>query len=233
MTGRRLTSVALFLGMLWVPPLARAQATAPGPSLGAGELPDVIPIFPLQDVVLFPSMSTQLHIFEGRYREMVADALGGAGLIGMVLLEPGYEADYEGRPPVHAIGCAGIITDSQQLPDGRYNISLRAVVKFRIIGEEHGKSYRLAHVEAVPDILPEQDRESLGEQRQRLARLLESIAPAAEPPPPEIPDEVVVNGFAQFLDLDPQDRQHLLERVGPLARSQALLDLLERTETPR
>ena len=75
----------------------------------ARTLPATIPIFPLQDVMLFPHSSRPLHIFEPRYRAMVADALAGDSIIGMVLLQPGYEADYEGRPPVYAVGCAGVI----------------------------------------------------------------------------------------------------------------------------
>src|SRR5262245_23557279 len=85
----------------------------------SGALPSTIPIFPLQDVMLFPNVSRPLYIFEPRYRAMIADALKGDRIIGMVLLRPGYEADYEGRPPVYAIGCAGVMTDVERLPDGR------------------------------------------------------------------------------------------------------------------
>ena len=73
-------------------------------------LPSTLPIFPLPNVVLFPNVSLPLHIFEGRYREMVAAALEGDRLIGMVLLRPGWEGHYEGRPPVYPVGCAGVIT---------------------------------------------------------------------------------------------------------------------------
>ena len=107
-------------------------------------LPSTIPIFPLPNVVLFPNVFLPLHIFEPRYREMVADALDGDRMIGMVLLRPGWESDYEGRPPVFPIGCAGLITHHERLPDGRYNIILRGLQKFRIQGEENGNSYRVA-----------------------------------------------------------------------------------------
>ena len=71
-------------------------------------------IFPLPNVVLFPNVFLPLHIFEPRYREMVADALDGDRIIGMVLLRPGWEGDYEGRPPVYPIGCAGLITHAER-----------------------------------------------------------------------------------------------------------------------
>ena len=82
-------------------------------------LPPSIPLFPLPNVVLFPNVFLPLHIFEPRYRTMVSDALEGDRIIGMVLLRSGYEADYEGRPPVYEVGCAGVITHSQPLAPSR------------------------------------------------------------------------------------------------------------------
>ena len=90
-------------------------------------LPPTIPIFPLPNAVLFPNVFLPLHIFEPRYREMVADALQGDRIIGMVLLRPGWEPDYDGRPAIYPIGCAGVITNAERLPDGRFNIVLRGM----------------------------------------------------------------------------------------------------------
>ena len=71
-------------------------------------------IFPLPNVVLFPNVFLPLHVFEPRYRAMVADALNGDRMIGMVLLRPGWEGEYEGRPPIYAVGCAGLITHAER-----------------------------------------------------------------------------------------------------------------------
>src|SRR5204862_66647 len=90
---------------------------------------DLLPLFPLPNVVLFPNVFLPLHIFEPRYREMVGDALAGDRMIGMVLLKPGWESDYEGRPPVYPIGCSGVITHAERLQDGRFNIVLRRVAR--------------------------------------------------------------------------------------------------------
>ena len=98
-------------------------------------LPSEIPIFPLPNVVLFPSALLPLHIFEPRYRAMVTDALEGERLIGMVMLRPGWEPHYEQAPDVYPVGCAGFITHADRLPDGRYNIMLRGLEKFRIADE--------------------------------------------------------------------------------------------------
>ena len=200
-------------------------------------LPPTIPVFPLPNVVLFPNVFLPLHIFEARYRAMVGDALGGDRIIGMVLLQPGYESDYEGRPPVFEIGCAGVITHAEAMPDGRFNIVLRGLEKFRIAGEDQSKIYRLAHVDPMPEDIPQEDRTTLRHQRQRLeAVLAAAIERSGSEPrfPPAVPDEDLVNALAQYLELDPLERQALLERQGVLARCRGLIELLEmKTFAPR
>src|SRR4051812_11448112 len=121
-------------------------------------LPPTIPIFPLPNVVLFPNVFLPLHIFEPRYRAMVADALKGDRMIGMTLLRPGFEADYDGRPAVYETGCAGLITHSEPLADGRYDIVLRGLEKFRIVEEDTSRPYRLARVEALPEVTGDDER---------------------------------------------------------------------------
>jgi Lon protease-like protein len=193
-------------------------------------LPPTIPIFPLPNVVLFPNVFLPLHIFEPRYREMVADALAGDRIIGMTLLRPGWEASYEGRPAVYAIGCAGLITFSEQHDDGRYNIVLRGMQKFRISGEDHSRSYRVAAVEPLGEEVTAEDREIVRSERRRLEALL---VPQPEghgvdsKVPPSMADEDLVNALAQYLDLEPVEKQALLEREGLVARCRSLIDLLE------
>src|SRR5689334_24619707 len=131
-------------------------------------LPPTIPIFPLPNVVLFPNVFLPLHIFETRYREMLEDALKGDRIIGMVLLRPGWEGNYEGRPPVYPIGCAGVISHAERLPDGRFNIVLRGMEKFRICGEEDDLLYRLAQIEAVPEPPVDSVRAKMQAHRRRL-----------------------------------------------------------------
>ena len=199
-------------------------------------LPPTIPIFPLPNVVLFPNVFLPLHIFEPRYRAMVNDALAGDRIIGMALLQPGYEVDYEGRPPVFAVGCAGVITHSETLPDGRSNIVLRGLEKFRIEEEDQSKPYRLAKVAVLPEDVPQADRTALRQKRQRLeAVLAAAIERSGSEPrfPPAVPDEDLVNALAQYIELDPIERQALLERDGVLARCHGLIELLEiRTLAP-
>jgi len=193
-------------------------------------LPPAIPIFPLPNVVLFPNVFLPLHIFEPRYREMVADALAGDRIIGMVLLRPGWEPEYEGRPPVYGIGCAGVVTNAERLPDGRYNIVLQGLEKFRIIDEEPNRPYRVAQVEGLPENGAATDRDAMRDARRRLEEILvpTSSGRGSDPTlPPSMPDEDLVNALAQYLAFDPPEKLALLQQQGPLARCRAMVELLE------
>lgn len=193
-------------------------------------LPPSIPLFPLPNVVLFPQVFLPLHIFEPRYVTMVGDALAGDRIIGMVLLQPGWESDYEGRPPVYPIGCAGLISNAERLRDGRYNIVLRGLAKFRVVSEDASRSYRQADIETIGEPSSERDREELRSARQRLEALLvpqPSGRGVDTKMPPSMPDEDLVNALAQYLDLEPLEKQALLERESVLHRCRALIELLE------
>ncbi len=193
-------------------------------------LPPEIPIFPLPNVVLFPQVGLPLHIFEPRYREMVAEALAGDRLIGMVLLRPGSETEYEHRPPIYPVGCAGLITHAEPLNDGRYNIVLQGLEKFRVHAEQEGRSFRKALIEPLADPVETGESARLRSIRHRLEAL---IAPLVERGgadmhvPATIPDVEIINALAQYLPLEPLEKQALLERDGPLARGQSLVELLE------
>jgi uncharacterized protein len=193
-----------------------------------------LPLFPLPTVVLFPNVFLPLHIFEPRYRQMVADALNGDRMIGMVLLKPGFEAEYEGQPAVYDVGCSGLITHVERLPDGRFNIVLRGLEKFRLLEEEEPAAvtggYRRGLVSLLGDPLADEDRDALQSERGRLEALLR---PSLErmggesPLPQAMPDDDLVNALAQYLEFEPIEKQALLEREGPLARCRAMIELLE------
>lgn len=213
--------------------------TSPSPAhAGVGErlqaaesasLPSEIPLFPLPEVSLFPGVSRPFVIFEPRYRAMIADALEGDRIIGMVALRPGFEKDYEGRPPIYEVGCAGRIQQYEKLPDGRYLILLSGLTTFRIASEDQRKPYRLARVEAVPELLKSEERGALSTLRERLTQLLYVSLPlGVEPPGPDLDDEEFVNVTAQNLRMPEAARQQLLEQSSVLARARALVERLER-----
>ena len=194
-------------------------------------LPATLPLFPLPNVVLFPGVYLPLHIFEPRYREMTADALAGDRLIGMALLKPGYEANYDGRPPVYPIGCAGLITHAAKLPDGRFNIVLQGVERFRLQAEDHSRAYRVGTVQALEDgPMTPADTATLRGLRERLEHLVSPVIEGAGGElnvPPTMSDTDLVHALAQYLDLDAIEKQALLECDTLLHRASSLADLLE------
>ena len=195
-------------------------------------LPAIIPIFPLPNVVLFPSVFLPLHIFEDRYRQMLTEVLQGDRIIGIVLVR-GKRDDIEEPPPVHPIGCAGLVSHAEPLPDGRSNIILRGLQRFRIDQEEHSRSYRRAQITPLPEISSEASALELSQTRTRLETLL---AGRLETDSGEIMvqsdmgDEDLVNTLAQYLDLDPLEKQALLQFNDLVGRSRALIELLEMRE---
>lgn len=106
-----------------------------------------VPVFPLPRVVFFPGTVLPLHIFEQRYREMMRDCVSqGHGLMAVTLLKPGFEENYEGRPPIETICGLGRLEQHEELPDGRFNLVLRGIARVKV--EEHPPSdqpYRRAH----------------------------------------------------------------------------------------
>ncbi|HEX5214082.1 MAG TPA: LON peptidase substrate-binding domain-containing protein [Vicinamibacterales bacterium] len=194
-----------------------------------------LPLFPLPNVVLFPGVALPLHIFEPRYRAMVADALEADRRIGMVLLQPGWEPAYQARPSIYPIGCSGVIASAAKLEDGRYNVVLQGLDRFRIVSEDDAGAYRRARVEPLHDLpLDIAGRAALTAVRIRLAEFIglgahpgESGAEASAAPLLSMPDAEFVHTLAQGLDLDPLEKQALLERESLLLRAQSLADLLE------
>ena len=199
-------------------------------------LPSEIPIFPLPNVVLFPSALLPLHIFEPRYRAMVADALEGERLIGMVMLRPGWESHYDEAPDVYPIGCAGFITHADRMPDGRFNIMLRGMEKFRILHERPARDgaerYRLAHIESIREVKAAATAASRAA-RERLERLLARKLQKHDHDfiPKDVPDSDLVHAIAQHLE--PLEKQALLECNGLLERCEVLAELLEMRMMPQ
>ena len=110
-------------------------------------------LFPLPGLVFFPQAVQPLHIFEPRYRQMLADALATDRLLAMVLLRPNWEKNYEQRPAIEQVACLGRVVAEQLLPDGRSNLLLRGLARVRLLEEvPTDKLYRSAKVEVLQDI---------------------------------------------------------------------------------
>jgi Lon protease-like protein len=135
------------------------------------------PLFPLPDVVHFPHLLLPLHIFEPRYREMVADALAGERLIAMALLRPGFTTT-AGSPPIHDVVCLGRINAAQQTEDGRHYLVLQGLTRARILQEEPDEqAYRTAQLELLPDADSPFSGAAADAQRRRLLLAFRSLFP--------------------------------------------------------
>jgi len=217
-------------------------------------LPATLSIFPLPNVVLFPDVFLPLHVFEPRYREMTRAALDSDRLIGMVLIRPGAagavstpgalkasetlggagelsHADLRSldRPDIYPIGCAGVISHVEEVEDGRFNIILRGLQKFRMIGEDDDPSrrYRVARVEPILDTPI--DKDALRNERHRLEALLANSGTEnfSFRLPPSMPDVEFVHALSQYFGFEAIERQALLELSGPVERCRALVELVE------
>ena len=94
-----------------------------------------LPIFPLPRTVLLPGSTLPLHVFEPRYRELVAHCLEGDGVMGIATLRPGYEANYDASPALYDCVGIGEVVAHQPFPDGRSNIALRYIGRAQIESE--------------------------------------------------------------------------------------------------
>jgi Lon protease-like protein len=138
-------------------------------------------LFPLPNLVLFPQVVQGLHIFEPRYRQLMADALATDRLIALVLLRPGWEEDYDNRPAIEPVACLGRVGWHEKLPDGRYNLRLRGLSRLRVVEElPTERLYRVARSELIPDVAPA-DLHRLTELRHKLA---EAVLPRFAPDGP-------------------------------------------------
>jgi Lon protease-like protein len=187
---------------------------------------ELLPIFPLSNVVLFPRVKTPLHLFEPRYRQLARDVLQGARRIGMVVVRPEHVDEMPGDPPIYPIGCAGVITESQRLPDGRYNLVLLGEHRVRIVGEEppsESRLYRVAQVVRLAESYPESDRARVARMRAAIVADVGVLVRHAQPDrshafDPElfagVDDETFVNAVSNAFAFAAEEKQALLEAEG-------------------
>ena len=201
-----------------------------GTYVRATDLPQVVPVFPLDGVLLLPHGSLPLNIFEPRYLNMIDDAMAGDRLIGMV--QTRNQGD-PSRPALAQVGCVGRITSYAETADGRYLITLTGICRFRLGAELPVQSpYRqvradFAHFEDDLKPAPEAtaaDRTSL---LSALKAYLEHSGldidwRTAE----EAPLESLVNSLAMALPFEAAEKQALLEAATPALRRSALVALM-------
>jgi Lon protease-like protein len=189
----------------------------------------IIPLFPLPNLVLFPHTDVPLHIFEPRYRQMVADVADGERIIGMMLLKGDWERDYYAYPDIYTVGCAGRIERLVRMPDGRYNLVLQGLSEFKVARELRDRPYRQVEVDwcAVPPESLHMGEQAMDHLRQLLVSYIGDPAKEAWRTVVEergLRGAQLVNFLCFHLDLSPLEKQTLLEALEQ--RAGCLLDVL-------
>ncbi len=195
-------------------------------------------LFPLPNLVMYPHVMQPLHIYESRYREMLEDALATDRLIAMSLLEPGWETDYESRPPVAPYACLGKIVTHHKLDDGRYNLLLMGVGRLRITEELPPlRSFRQAKVELLREKFVDSAAPHVESLQRELIEALQQHMPCNCQGPEQfgemfaeqLPLSMMTDLAAYALPLDMTFKQQLLAEYRIDVRAQLLLKHFERT----
>lgn len=195
------------------------------------ELPDIIPIFPLPNFVLFPGVTVPLHIFEPRYRQMINQCYEKQQPFGVVLARP--QSQHLLEEP-YAVGTMAEIATLARLEDGRINLIARGGQRFRIIGQHRNRPYLTGIVEVYED--RSEPEQSLIEQGDRARDLFGSylntlLAVVGKEEVqfdlPELPGELS-HFIAYFLDLENEQKQTLLELDSTVERLKSEIETLRR-----
>ena len=189
-------------------------------------------LFPLPNLVLFPHVMQPLHIFEPRYRAMLQEALAGDGLIAMAALAPGWEADYDGRPPIHRMACLGRVTSSHRLEDGTFNVLLLGLCRVRIVEElPPERSFREAKAEVCEDCCPPHAAAESAALHRRMRDAFLRIAPLL-PEAQEQLDQILGNDvplgvltdvISYMLDIGVAEKEALLAECDVHRRAERIL----------
>jgi Lon protease-like protein len=191
-----------------------------------------LPMFPL-GTVLVPGAVLPLHVFEPRYRTLVADCLAGEPEFGVVLIERGSEVG--GGDVRRDVGTVARVTELAELPGERYALVTVGVRRIRVVRWLADDPYPRAEVEDWPDVLDADDGPPLEEVSVRLRRVLALQAELGEPAPPataELSDDPILATYhvTALAPLGPDARYRLLSAPGPAARRTLLGSLLAEAE---
>ena len=182
-------------------------------------------IFPLPGAILYPGLQLPLHIFEPRYRALVTDALARDRRIAMI--QP--QGSFEGAP-LFQVGCVGHIGQVEALDDGRFNLVLEGVARFRLLREiDAATAFRQIEAELIVEPKDEPlsaiERAGFEREARRFANAQnyrvdwESVA--------RLDDVSLINGVSQIAPFDAAAKQALLEADGIAARCELLIQLMQ------
>ena len=199
-----------------------------------GDLPDVIPVFPLPGALLLPRGQMPLNIFEPRYVAMIDDALrAGHRLIGMIQPDTAHPGSPD-KPNLYKVGCVGRITQLAESGDGRYLLQLTGIARFQVEEELRVPTlFRQCRVRYAPfiDDFTARKGEDDVDRKSLLAALTgflkannlkadwEGIETA--------PNEALVNALAMMSPYGAAEKQALLEAPDLKTRAELLVAMTE------
>ncbi len=196
------------------------------------ELPDVIPVFPLDGALLLPRGDMPLNVFEPRYLQMIDDAVRTTRLIGIV--QPEGEETEGCRPALFPIGCVGRITAFGETGDGRYVLTLTGVSRYRIVEEIVADTpYRQCRVSFEP--FAKDFVEGEGEAEVDRAAVLKTLRDFAEANALKVDwrgiesasNDSLVNALCMMSPFGAREKQALLEATDLKSRAEVLVAITE------
>ena len=201
---------------------------------GPGDLPEVIPVFPLPGALLLPRGQMPLNIFEPRYLAMIDDAFrDGHRLIGMIQPDAAHSAS-EAKPKLFGVGCVGRITQLAESGDGRYVLELTGIARFKVVEEMQVlTAYRQCKVDYFPFIDDFTARK--GEDAVDREALLKALADFLKANNLQVdwegvenaPNEALVNALAMMSPYGPAEKQAMLEAPDLKTRAEILITITQ------
>ncbi len=189
-----------------------------------------LPIFPLPQTVLFPGALMPLHIFEPRYRAMARDALDTHRTIAIAHIVEGGAVDEHGHPAISPVAGLAVLLESQELPDGRFNILVEGRGRVHLTELPFVPPYRRARAELLEDQsveIPSADQTSLVAVAHAFTAFVQGRDPNFQfSLPPSLPAGRIADLCAHHLLLDSKERQMLLETLDPGARVRMVAEAL-------
>jgi Lon protease-like protein len=197
------------------------------------DLPQLIPVFPLDGAMLLPGGDLPLQIFEPRYLNMIDDVMAGDRIVGMIQSRAGGDRE---RPKLAEVGCAGRVTSYAETSDGRYLITLTGVCRFdageELFAHTPYRQLRARYDRFEADLKDQGEAQAPEAARARFARALKRYLNRREldidwETAHSAPLEALVTSLAMGLPFEPAEKQALLEAPTLSGRFETLSTLLE------
>src|SRR6201985_2432176 len=196
---------------------------------GPGELPEVIPVFPLPGALLLPRGQMPLNIFEPRYLAMVDDSFrDGHRLIGMIQPDVTHSSNEE-KPVLFRVGCVGRITQLAESGDGRYILELTGISRFAVVEEMNvltaSRQCKVDYFPFLDDFTARKGEDAVD--REALLDVLTDFLKANNlkvdwEGVESAPNEALVNALAMMSPYGPAEKQAMLEASDLKTRAEIL-----------